>query len=126
MKKIITNDSSETFFNDEFNETYHSNTGAVEESYEKFAKPCLEFLKDKKEINVLDFCFGLGYNSAALIELLDYNINIICIDNDDKCKKIAQNGYDLYEKYLKQSGFKIILCESDQPDHLVWIAKKEK
>ena len=33
---------------------------------------------------------------------------------------------NLYEKYLKESGFKIILCESDQPGHLVWIAKKEK
>ncbi len=29
-----------------------------------------------------------------------------------------------YEKYLKKSGFKILLCESDQEQHLVWIAKK--
>lgn len=83
MRKIITDDYSETFFNDKFNETYHSNTGAVEEAYEKFAKPCLEFLKDKNEVNVLDFCFGLGYNSAALIDLLNCNINITGIDNDE-------------------------------------------
>jgi len=109
MRKIITNDNSETFFNDEFNETYHSNTGAVEESYEKFAKPCLEFLKDKKEINVLDFCFGLGYNSAALIELLDYNINIICIDNDDKIFGLIKEvnpkmkNYDTIKKLNKNN-----------------------
>lgn len=28
-----------------------------------------------------------------------------------------------YEKYLKQNGFKILLCEHDQPQHLVWMAE---
>ena len=29
-----------------------------------------------------------------------------------------------YEQYLKEQGFKILLKESDQEHHLVWIAKK--
>lgn len=29
----------------------------------------------------------------------------------------------LYEKALKENGFKILLKESDQPNHLVWIAQ---
>lgn len=30
-----------------------------------------------------------------------------------------------YEKYLKENGFKILLRESDQETHLVWIAQKD-
>ena len=30
-----------------------------------------------------------------------------------------------YEKYLTNNGFKILLRESDQDQHLVWIAKYE-
>lgn len=29
-----------------------------------------------------------------------------------------------YEKYLKENGFNLLLCEHDQDQHLVWIAKK--
>jgi cyclopropane fatty-acyl-phospholipid synthase-like methyltransferase len=32
---------------------------------------------------------------------------------------------DVYEKHLKQSGFKLLLKESDQEQHLVWLAIKE-
>jgi SAM-dependent methyltransferase len=31
---------------------------------------------------------------------------------------------ETYEHYLKKYGFEILLKESDQPDHLVWIARK--
>ena len=31
----------------------------------------------------------------------------------------------VYEQYLKDNGFKILLRESDQDKHLVWIARKE-
>lgn len=31
---------------------------------------------------------------------------------------------DFYEKFLKNNGFKILLKESDQETHLVWIAQK--
>lgn len=84
MIKIKTKDGSETFLNEKFNETYHSVTGAVEEAFEKFAKPCLELVKDKKEINILDFCFGLGYNTGALLDLINCKANIIGIDNDEQ------------------------------------------
>jgi len=32
---------------------------------------------------------------------------------------------NVYEKYLKKYGFEILLKESDQEHHLVWIAKKD-
>jgi hypothetical protein len=30
-----------------------------------------------------------------------------------------------YEKSLRENGFKTLLCESDQDQHLVWIVKKD-
>lgn len=84
MKKVITRDSSETFLNNVFQETYHSVTGAVEEAFEKFAKPSVDFIKERKEINVLDFCFGLGYNTGALLDFTHCKVDVIGIDNDEK------------------------------------------
>jgi hypothetical protein len=30
-----------------------------------------------------------------------------------------------YEEYLKENGFKILLRENDQEQHMVWIAQKQ-
>ena len=69
MEKIITTDGSITFKSDKYGETYHSNTGAVEESREKFVNPCnFEELVKRKSISILDICLGIGYNSACAIE----------------------------------------------------------
>ncbi len=69
MEKIITPDGSVTFHNTEFGEAYHSKSGAKEEAVEKFVKTCLirEIAKTGK-LRILDFCFGLGYNTAAAID----------------------------------------------------------
>ncbi len=81
MKKVLTKDNSYTLYSDEYNETYHSVSGAVEEAFEKFVKPCkIAELKNQK---ILDICFGLGYNSAAAIEA-NQNIEIIGLENDKK------------------------------------------
>ncbi|MDR1819616.1 MAG: SAM-dependent methyltransferase [Methanobrevibacter sp.] len=61
-----TEDGSFTLNVKGFNNTYqrmHTIKGAVSESFEKFVNP-IEF---KNNLNVLDICSGLGYNSAALI-----------------------------------------------------------
>ena len=71
MIEIVTNDGSVTFRSDKFDETYHSKSGAVEESFKKFAEPSKvgELAKSGK-IVILDICFGLGYNSAAAIDAI--------------------------------------------------------
>ena len=89
MKQIVTKDNSITFRSDEYDETYHSVTGAVEEAYKKFAEPALEFVKGKDEVSILDIGFGLGYNSAAMMDrLLEENfsceIEIIGLEKDMK------------------------------------------
>jgi tRNA U34 5-methylaminomethyl-2-thiouridine-forming methyltransferase MnmC len=97
MKEIITKDSSITFYSEEYGETYHSVTGAVEEAFKKFAEPALEAVKDKSEIKILDVCFGLGYNSAAAIDrILEHNIRSdITIVGLEKDKKILDKIKDL-------------------------------
>lgn len=54
-------------------ENMHNSHGAVTESMEKFVKPSQ--LKFDNDIKVLDICSGLGYNSAALIDYLNPNMN---------------------------------------------------
>lgn len=92
MKEVITKDNSVTFYNEEYGETYHSVTGAVEEAYKKFAEPALEAVKAKSEVKILDVCFGLGYNSAAAIDrILEHNIRAgITIIGLEKDKKILE------------------------------------
>ncbi len=75
IKKIITADNTETFLNEEVGESYHSQTGAVEEALKKYAIPCKIREKAKTgKLKILDVCSGLGYNSAmAVSEALDEN-----------------------------------------------------
>jgi tRNA U34 5-methylaminomethyl-2-thiouridine-forming methyltransferase MnmC len=90
MEKVITKDGSTTYFNEEFQEHYHSLSGATEEAREKYAIPAISFIKEKlkeKDLTVLDFCFGLGYNSIIFVDELrktgiDTKVDIIGIDND--------------------------------------------
>lgn len=88
MKEIITKDGTVTFYNEEYDDIYHSKSGAYEESLHKFVLPCKE-LFNKKKLNVLDVCFGLGYNSSVLIDEVrkinkDCRIKIIGLENDKK------------------------------------------
>ncbi len=62
-----TEDGSVTYFNKEKEEHCHSVFGAKEEAVKKFVEPCREKLLEEK-IVVFDVCFGVGYNSVALIE----------------------------------------------------------
>lgn len=69
MQKIITPDGSVTFHNEQFDEAYHSKSGAKEEAVKKFVEPCnIKELAKTGSIKILDVCFGLGYNTAAAID----------------------------------------------------------
>src|SRR3989338_2062711 len=85
MQQTITKDNSITFYNEKYSEHYHSVSGALEEAFEKFAKPC----KLKNGMRVLDVCFGLGYNSLAAISLA--NVEIVALENDTAVLKQIKN-----------------------------------
>lgn len=64
----LTADGSQTFFSEEFGELFHSHHGAKQEAELKFVRPTqLEIKAQSATIDLLDICYGLGYNTAAAL-----------------------------------------------------------
>ncbi|MBD2130026.1 MnmC family methyltransferase [Microcoleus sp. ZQ-A2] len=67
----LTADGSFTFFSSEFSEYFHSTQGAKEEALIKFVEPCqIAHKAQQPVVRLLDVCYGLGYNSAAALEVI--------------------------------------------------------
>lgn len=63
-RKIInTNDGSVTIHIEDWNESYHSKHGAIQEAKHVFIKNGLDLFQDKKEISILEIGFGTGLNT---------------------------------------------------------------
>lgn len=89
MEEVKTEDGSVTFYNEQYDDIYHSKSGAIEESFEKFIKPGLSemFSEEPEVIRILDVCFGMGYNSAAAIDFIsetypNTRIEIVALEID--------------------------------------------
>ena len=84
MKQTITKDGSVTYFDTHSGEHYHSLSGAMEEAELKHLAPAKDFVKDNAVI--IDFCFGLGYNTIATLAYAKAkcikNLTIVCFEND--------------------------------------------
>ncbi|MEN9204976.1 MAG: MnmC family methyltransferase [Thermostichales cyanobacterium DRC_bins_46] len=72
MIPITTGDGSLTFYSQEFGQAFHNRAGAYEEALEKFVLPCqlLQLAAEAGRVQLLDVCFGLGYNSAVAISYI--------------------------------------------------------
>lgn len=69
-RKIIqTDDGSATLFIPEWNESYHSKHGAIQEAYHVFIRNGLDLMNVDHPISILEIGFGTGLN--ALITLLE-------------------------------------------------------
>lgn len=79
-RKIVpTEDGSATIFIPEWNESYHSRHGAIQEAYHVFIKNGLDFIPNKnEEISILEIGFGTGLN--ALITLCESIQNDLVIN----------------------------------------------
>ena len=107
-----TEDGSVTFWSDTFQETFHSSHGAKHEAEAKFVTPAkiAEKAKTQAQLNILDVCYGLGYNSAAAIacvsELPDRwaNLHIIALENNLEVpqKAIAAGLVDIWQPAIAQ------------------------
>lgn len=74
-----TDDGSFTFFSNEFGEAFHSRYGAKAEAFEKFAKVTqLAEKAQQSSLCLLDVCYGLGYNTAAALEVI-WSVNPNCL-----------------------------------------------
>ncbi len=93
MKKLLTQDGSETLFNPDYEEYYHSKSGAIEEAFEKYIKPCkIKELAEKGHLKILDIGFGLGYNVIAAIDTAlkannNCEIEITSLEKDENALK---------------------------------------
>lgn len=115
----ITGDGSVGLYSEEFNDIYHSGYGALTEAYEKFVSP---LTVNKDNINVLDVCFGLGYNSKAFLnanpnkkitfDCLDINKTLMCLSPFIKTNhKLIdyfrkKNKSDKFSKYVLKGKYK--------------------
>ncbi|WP_055076549.1 tRNA (5-methylaminomethyl-2-thiouridine)(34)-methyltransferase MnmD [Pseudanabaena sp. 'Roaring Creek'] len=85
-----TEDGSVTFWSETFQETFHSSHGAKNEAEAKFVMPAkiAEKAKSQTQLNILDICYGLGYNSAAAIASVSAlpkpsaHLHIIALENN--------------------------------------------
>lgn len=87
----FTNDGSVGLYSTDFNDIYHSATGALTEAYEKFIYP-VDFnnLLQKDKIKVLDICYGIGYNSKSFLNFIFENY----------CQKKFSKKYSLTKHYI--------------------------
>lgn len=124
LHKIITEDGSPTFLNDKLGEHYHSTGGAIAEARQKHVLPANiseRYKNNGGQIRILDFAFGLGYNSATALDHLlndgvkNPNIEITALENDREIiSKISSlqpdlKGYDVFQEFAGKvdnfSGF---------------------
>lgn len=59
---VITSDGSSTIFIPEWNESYHSKNGAIQEAYHVFINAGFSLIK-KQKTNILEIGFGTGLNA---------------------------------------------------------------
>lgn len=74
------------------NDVYHSKFGALTEAWEKFVIPSgiMDTLNRTSEIKVLDICYGIGYNTKALMSYV-INSNEKFLIKENFFKKILKN-----------------------------------
>jgi tRNA U34 5-methylaminomethyl-2-thiouridine-forming methyltransferase MnmC len=73
-----TQDGSFTFFSEKFDEAFQSHYGARQETYLKFVLPSqVQRAAENGIVRILDVCYGLGYNTAAALQVI-WEANPIC------------------------------------------------
>ena len=65
---VSTKDGSNTLFSNKYNQHYHNlDDGAINEALTKHIIPTFFYKQKKKELTILDICFGIGYNTFSTI-----------------------------------------------------------
>lgn len=97
-----TKDGSSTLFSKLYNQHYHNpDDGAINESLSKHIIPTFLFHqnnKNLKELNILDICFGIGYNTFCTIyHILKNNLNIKINIYSPEFDKALVNSLDSFD-----------------------------
>ena len=101
-EQIKTKDGSISFFNKQYQEAYHSYHGAYTEALEKHVQACEipSLSKNTQKLEILDLCFGLGYNSLVCIKEArkvnpNIEIKIDALENDTEVFSMMKECHDL-------------------------------
>ena len=71
---VKSEDGSYTAYSKEYDEHYHATKdGALRESLNKHVIPCFSQFNNPTHLNILDICFGLGFNTLATLYYLKEN-----------------------------------------------------
>ncbi len=105
-----TADGSIGLYNKDLDEVYHSKYGAKTEAFEKFIKPAL--CLDSKCVDILDICYGIGYNTKCALEHFKSIKSIDCIEIDEN---LAKKSYEFeYNDKINE----ILKSNLDKPDFI--------
>jgi len=113
----LSEDGTYTAYSSEYDEHYHSTKdGALNESLYKHVNPTLELKKIKNEINILDICFGLGFNTLATLYYYKKNsmtskLNIYSPELDEKLVK-SLNEFTYPKEFDEFKHIIYELCEN--------------
>ncbi len=114
LKNIVkTNDGSNTLYSNKYNQHYHNlNDGAINEALSKHIIPTLEYKKEQYSLNILDICFGLGYNTFSTLyyvqkNSLNHKLNIYSPELDGNLVTSLENfdfpkEFDSIKHIIKQ------------------------
>ena len=72
----FTEDGSVGLYSYADKDVYHSKFGALTEAWEKFILPANIDINNINELKVLDICYGIGYNTKALMSFVINNLKI--------------------------------------------------
>ncbi|MDZ8119967.1 TIGR01212 family radical SAM protein [Pontiella agarivorans] len=101
FEAVETKDGSTTFWNEEYKEHYHTPEGARLEAEEKYLVPGkLKERLAQGEVQLLDVCFGLGYNSLSALEFADsphHSLKITALEMDRRVVGAAAQNIQTLE-----------------------------
>ena len=128
---VETGDGSSTFYSETFGEWFHSREGACDEAQKTYVESShLAARARGKSLKILDVCYGLGYNTAAALEMI-WQVNPACdveivgleIDIEVAKSAIAQGLTQSYSpdvqrvlQYLATKGL-AVLPSNVMPNH---------
>jgi len=116
-KIIVTRDKSNTIFNEQMKEHYHSLHGALTESLHVFIKTGLHFF-GKEKINLLEIGLGTGLN--ALLTLQD------SIEKNTEINYVAIEPYPLSYDVIKKLNYSSLIKINEKKIKKIHLCDFEK
>ena len=96
LQIIETSDGSNSIFNAEINENYHSSFGAIQESQHIFINAGLNVV-NKQEISILEVGFGTGLNALLALDW--------AIKNEKKINYLGVEAFPVSPEIISQLNF---------------------